>query len=481
MTADAGVISFSSNRCEPGVEETVADWGPMGCRSGIWLIDDDGTDLRNLTGGDNTPNEDDVTEEGPIGVAVVGLSGPAISPDGKHFVATKNILPAGQPRLFTTDLTGGGQRLLSPPLAPDACPPEPQWCAAEYNLQDEQPDWSPNGRTVVFVSNRADFGFGRPHDLYVLDVPTGDLRRLTYTPDLVEEQPTFSPDGSRIVFDVQSVDPTTPERSGVFSMKPDGSDWARLTTSGLGSGGAYSPDGSRLAIAAFDRGIFTLAVDGSDLRPVFGSELGLHPSYDSVVWAGSHAIVFTAMKHGIEKSPALFEVTLDGRGAFAGVQQLTDLGHNDSAPDWAPEGERPEPIEEDHSAPAVVLYDAKSGQMTGQTTTAAGARTAAQRAPRFRVSKSVLRLAAVDGTGLGRVQVSLSTAQNEGRCIYTKRVGLSRPRNCERPRYFRATPIEWSKLMQAIEPGRYRVWLRGRDIHGNVTPDPSVTRLRLLP
>jgi hypothetical protein len=149
MTADAGVISFSSNRCEPGVEETVADWGPMGCRSGIWLIDDDGTDLRNLTGGDNTPNEDDVTEEGPIGVAVVGLSGPAISPDGKHFVATKNILPAGQPRLFTTDLTGGGQRLLSPPLAPDACPPEPQWCAAEYNLQDEQPDWSPNGRLRV--------------------------------------------------------------------------------------------------------------------------------------------------------------------------------------------------------------------------------------------------------------------------------------------------------------------------------------------
>ncbi len=62
------------------------------------------------------------------------------------------------------------------------------WCLGE-------PHWSPDGTRVAFV---VDTGSGR-HDVYLLDVRTGEVEPLTSTPHL-EYAPHWSPDGEWIYF-----------------------------------------------------------------------------------------------------------------------------------------------------------------------------------------------------------------------------------------------------------------------------------------
>jgi Tol biopolymer transport system component len=59
---------------------------------------------------------------------------------------------------------------------------------------ETQPALSPDGRSVVFVSNR-----GGQWDVYVGLVGGGEVVRLTNTPE-IESRPRWSPDGSRVLF-----------------------------------------------------------------------------------------------------------------------------------------------------------------------------------------------------------------------------------------------------------------------------------------
>jgi TolB protein len=59
---------------------------------------------------------------------------------------------------------------------------------------DYQPDWSPDGRWVVYDSYNGD-----AIELRILDLQTGNTRQLT-TGDAVNVEPRWSPDGKRIIF-----------------------------------------------------------------------------------------------------------------------------------------------------------------------------------------------------------------------------------------------------------------------------------------
>jgi TolB protein len=59
---------------------------------------------------------------------------------------------------------------------------------------DYQPDWSPDGKSVVYVSYQKD-----ALELWLLDLATGKTQRLTES-GAVNVEPRWSPDGNRIVF-----------------------------------------------------------------------------------------------------------------------------------------------------------------------------------------------------------------------------------------------------------------------------------------
>jgi Tol biopolymer transport system component len=72
---------------------------------------------------------------------------------------------------------------------------------------DDSPAWSPDGKKIAFVSNRAESApclfhdcTGSTNELYVMDADGGDVTRLTETPHDEGGSFSWSPDGTRIVY-----------------------------------------------------------------------------------------------------------------------------------------------------------------------------------------------------------------------------------------------------------------------------------------
>jgi len=85
-------------------------------------------------------------------------------------------------------------------------------------IDNQFPHWSPDGRQIVFTSDRD----GDP-EIYVVNADGSDLRRLTSVPGR-DAHPSFSRDGKRIVF--QS--PRDGGDTNVYVMNLDGSGQTRL-------------------------------------------------------------------------------------------------------------------------------------------------------------------------------------------------------------------------------------------------------------
>ncbi len=97
-------------------------------------------------------------------------------------------------------------------------------------LELDSPAWSPDGQALAFVAARDAANL----DLYLLDVPTGSIRRLSSGPNQAS-QPIWSPDGTAVIHrEVTS-----------FSIGPDCEEsaiWA-ASTSDDGNVRLFDPDG----------------------------------------------------------------------------------------------------------------------------------------------------------------------------------------------------------------------------------------------
>jgi len=111
--------------------------------------------------------------------------------------------------------------------------------------------WSPNGKDILLPSG---------NDLYLYNVPTAKLRRLTED-EARERDPRFSPDGSKIAFlknhnlyvlDVASGQTTQLTTQGTEHVLIGRFDWVYEEEFGIRTGFAWAPDGQHIAYWQLD-------------------------------------------------------------------------------------------------------------------------------------------------------------------------------------------------------------------------------------
>ena len=191
------------------------------------------------------------------------------------------------------------------------------------NFDEHSVDWSPDGKEILFVSNREpnqDEFFN--YDIFALKVADNGIRRLTAT-EYHEYEPLWSPDGKRIVFRGTrrglTDRETTMEDTHVGVMNADGSDRREIGGVLDSRQGAprWAPDGSAVYFTIQERGsihLVRLPISGGKPEYVV-KDIGSVGSW-SVAKDGSLAYSFTSSQDAAE---------LFLKASSAAPRKLTDL------------------------------------------------------------------------------------------------------------------------------------------------------------
>ena len=129
--------------------------------------------------------------------------------------------------------------------------------------QESSPVISPDGKKVLFMSERT----GSP-EIFLMDIDGGNPKRITSN-DTHEFSPIWSPDEQTIAFIAKM---NGDARPNIYLINTDGSNQRRLTKNSTLTGItdlSWSPDGNKIAYAAFDEhgyNIFVENVDGSRIK-----------------------------------------------------------------------------------------------------------------------------------------------------------------------------------------------------------------------
>jgi Tol biopolymer transport system component len=205
------------------------------------------------------------------------------------------------------------------------------------------PAWAPDGKAIA-VSR---FWGGVENDqikfaeIFVMNASGGGMRQVTrvttsspFSADVMH--PVWAPDGTRLVFEIHNSRTGEPaRRRALFVINADGSEQRQLTPWGLnGSEPDWSPDGTTILFRSVPGreqhgNLYTIDADGSDLK-----QLTRYPS-PKAVFSGSFSpdgkwITF-ARFWGTDPYPAIFVMRANG----ADVRQVSPQGNN-VAPDWGP-------------------------------------------------------------------------------------------------------------------------------------------------
>ncbi len=185
---------------------------------------------------------------------------------------------------------------------------------------EAQPALSPDGRSVVFVSNR-----DGPYDLYVGLVTGGSLVRITNDPNL-KVRPRWSPDGSRIAY-------ARLNETGLWDiwLVPALGGTPRRLIAG-GTDPAWSPDGKQLAYANVVAGTLWVAdATGGNPRAITDQESMAVTHRQPAFSRDGRLLAFVRRGGGPYGELAVVEVE-SGK-----IQALTNDGGLVLSPAWSPD------------------------------------------------------------------------------------------------------------------------------------------------
>ena len=241
-----------------------------------------------------------------LGVAAAGLLGCNEPPRPCEFELTFDSTRDGSTEVYTMDLDALVARQITDFPEPD--------------IANRFPDWSPDGREIVFVSED-EGGIG---DLHIVAADGSGLRRLTSDPARYEN-PAWAPSGDWIAFEKGKG-----EDWGLYLIRSDGNDLQRVEGTNLFHP-SWSPDGERLAIVTGDEPEWfgaILHLDGSQPRRFTPDGLNV----GSVKWSPAGTAI--ALDGVIGQNHDLYIADEDG----SNLQRLTDSPTIDARPEWSPDG-----------------------------------------------------------------------------------------------------------------------------------------------
>jgi tricorn protease len=198
------------------------------------------------------------------------------------------------------------------------------------DAKDLWPMWSPDARTLYFVSDR-----GGSDQLWAHGAD-GRTRALTALKGGRVLWPSISRDGRMIAFEramriwTYDVDAgTTRELSIAPRGLPDVLGQRHLTQTTRFSALGLSPDGKKIAFVARGRVFAASAQDGGEAQLVTVHD---DAAYDLPVWAPGSRRVAYVVDRGTEQAIATYDFP-------DGPQHLiTPAGHHDDYPHWSPDG-----------------------------------------------------------------------------------------------------------------------------------------------
>lgn len=199
----------------------------------IWQIAADGTQMASVV---VQPNHQDVF---------------TISPDGNELIYVD--LVDGKRDLFRRRFTGGIPVNLT-----------------NSSANDSGPAWSPDGRRLLFGSDRD----GAKRNLYLMALESGELTRLTEN-ELHDSDPSWAPDGTKFIFTrfiPGDEDTKSAGHGAIFEYDFMSGTERQISDLGGYCGGVdYSPDGQQIAFHRVADGgseLWIMQSDGSDPRPL---------------------------------------------------------------------------------------------------------------------------------------------------------------------------------------------------------------------
>jgi TolB protein len=235
---------------------------------GIYVVRSDGTGLRRV---------DDGCAQVPP--KCTDNSYPAISPDGKEVAFVRafgrirhdQIAHVG---IYVMRVDGSHLRRVTLP--------------ATRTAEDSDPQWSPDGKRIVFVRHNVTAKPANKQAIYTVGAHGAGLRRVTPYELTAGDGPDWSPDGTQILFRAPETEDFL--HSNVYTIHPDGTGLNQITHVAAGTkvySSSFSPDGTSITLGmsgvdgAAD--VYTMHLDGTAITPVTRT-----PQWDSAPdWAAS--------------------------------------------------------------------------------------------------------------------------------------------------------------------------------------------------